>query len=409
MLIKNSYPKIKSHVFLLLLLCAIFLGALTGIFLGSKAHVLKPLGDIFLNLLFTVVTPLVFFSIASAISELTYIGKIFIKMLLVFLFTSIIAAIFMLIVVMVFPLGQGMTLPLATSMPMMSINLSEHIVNMLTVSDFLKLFSRENMLALIIISILVGVATASLGEKAKSFAAFLQAGKDVSMKVVSYVMYYAPIGFFAYFAVLIGDMGSTLLESYLHVTLVYYFSALIYFVFALSFYAYLANKTWGVKIFWKNISLPAVTAFATCSSAASIPANLQATQQMGVTEKIYELVIPLGSLIHKDGSVLGGIVKIAFLFGLLHMPFASADVLMMACLISILVGTVMGAIPSGGMVGEMLILSVYAFPPQTLILMAAISLLIDPPATLLNVTSNTVCSMLVDRFNKSSRVSLRHT
>ncbi|HDV5728585.1 TPA: cation:dicarboxylase symporter family transporter, partial [Legionella pneumophila] len=167
------------------------------------------------------------------------------------------------------------------------------------------------------------------------------------------------------------------------------------------------GKSHGVRLFWGNIFLPAATSIATCSSAASIPANLMATKSMRIPAEIYETSIPLGSIIHKDGSVMGGVFKIAFLFGIFHLPFASLPVLMMALGVSLLVGTVMGAIPSGGMLGELLILSVYGFPPSVLIAVAAISIIIDPIATMVNVTSNSVCSMMIARLVEGKNWFLR--
>ncbi|VEB32438.1 sodium:dicarboxylate symporter protein [Legionella cherrii] len=123
-----------------------------------------------------------------------------------------------------------------------------------------------------------------------------------------------------------------------------------------------------------------------------------AAKKMQVAPEIYETVIPLGTIIHKDGSVIGGMFKIAFLFGIFHLNFSSPGVLLTALGISLLVGTVMGAIPSGGMLGELLILSAYGFPPSVLIIIAAISIIIDPLATMLNVTCNSVSSMMVARL-----------
>ena len=106
----------------------------------------------------------------------------------------------------------------------------------------------------------------------------------------------------------------------------------------------------------------------------------------------------MGTILHKEGSVIGGIVKIAFLFGLFHLDFSGFSVLLTAIVIALLVGTVMGAIPSGGMLGELLILHVYGFPPSALMTIVAISIIIDPLATMLNVTGNTVGSMLIARL-----------
>ncbi|MGC1182115.1 MAG: cation:dicarboxylase symporter family transporter [Legionella sp.] len=86
----------------------------------------------------------------------------------------------------------------------------------------------------------------------------------------------------------------------------------------------------GIKLFWSNIFLPLITAIATCSSAASISVNLTATKKMRVPSEIYETVIPLGSLIHKDGSVIGSVFKIAFLFGIFHLNFSGISILLTA-------------------------------------------------------------------------------
>lgn len=395
------YRKTRAYHFVTLLLCSILCGALTGYIIGPAAVKLKPFGDIFLNLMYTLVVPLIFFSLASAIASMEQVHKmwrILSRMLFTFLVTSIIAAVFMVLAVKLFPLHTTLSLPI-TAMPIAgNSNMTNQLANILTVSNFSDLLNRDNMLALIFISILIGFATVGAGEKAKPFQLFLQAGSQVSMKAIEYIMYYAPIGFFAYFAVLVGQAGPELIKDYMNITILYYSAALLYFLIGFSLFAYFSAKRQGVSTFWKNSIIPATTAIATCSSAASIPTNLLAAKKIGVPEQIYELVIPLGSIIHKDGSVLGGVIKIAFLFSIFHLPFVGIFTLLTAILIALLVGTVMGAIPGGGMIGEMLILSVYGFPPQALIIVAAISILIDPPATLLNVTGNTICSMIIARL-----------
>lgn len=392
---------IRSYLFPATLIAAIILGGLTGYYFGQDAKQLKPFGDIFLNLIFTAIVPLIFFSVSSAIAKsgsISRLGKMFFYMLSVFLFTSMLAAVYAICVVLIFPPASGINLSLTMPVVVSTITLSSQIAGMFTVSDFSKLLSHENILALIIFSILVGIASSLAKDKGKVFTAFLQSGEDVFMRVFSIIMYYAPIGFFAYFAALVSELGPKLIESYARVTLIYYVSVIIYFIFAYTFFAWLAAKNKGVKSFWSNILLPLTTSIATCSSAASIPANLAAAKEMGVAPEIYETVIPLGTIIHKDGSVIGGIFKIAFLFGIYHMSFASLPVLITALGVSLLVGTVMGAIPGGGMLGELLILSVYGFPPSVLIAIAAISILIDPLATMLNVTGNSVSTMLIARL-----------
>lgn len=406
MVLLAIYRKTKAYHLLLLLLCSILLGALTGYKMGSDATQLKPFGDVFLNLLFTFIGPLIFFSVSSAVASiprLKTMWKMFMGMMGVYVFTGIIAALLMIVAVLVFPPAKGVNLPLLSSIKIQPLHLADEITSMFTAPDFSALFSRNSTLSLILFAFLVGLAASGLGERAKPFTRFLQSGMDVFMKAVTYVMYYAPIGFFAYFAVLVGELGPKLIETYYRSAAIYYGTGLFYFVVAFTFYAYLAKKREGVKRLAKHISMPAITALATCSSAASLPANLLAAQRIGVPAQIVEFTLPLGTIIHKDGSIMGGILKIAFLFGIFHLSFSGLSVLLTALIISLLVGTVMGAIPSGGMVGEMLILSVYGFPPQTLMMIAAISIIIDPLATMLNVTSNTVCSMLIARVTEKRK------
>lgn len=406
-----QYKTLKSFLFPIILISSILLGGLTGYVLGQDAQRLKPFGDIFLNLIFTAIIPLIFFSVSSAIARagsLGKLGKIMSYMAVVFLFTGTVAALYSLFIVSLFPPAQDVYLQLAQPEKMATLSFSNQLVGIFTVPDFSKLLSQDHILALIVFSILVGLAVSHSNEKGKLFAEFLHAGEEIFMRVFSLIMYYAPIGFFAYFAVLVSELGPKFMESYVRVAVLYYTFGLIYFLVVLTVYAYLAGKAQGIKLFWQNIFLPMVTSLATCSSAASIPANLAATKQMRVPAEIYETTVPLGAIIHKDGSVIGGVFKIAFLFGIFHMDFSGAAVIITAFGVSLLVGTVMGAIPSGGMLGELLILSVYGFPPSVLIAIAAISIIIDPIATMLNVTGNSVSSMMIARLVEGKNWWLGH-
>ncbi len=400
-MVTSQLTTIRTYAVPIILISSILFGGLTGYWLGPDAQFLKPLGELFLNLIFTAIVPLIFFSISSAIAQvgsLKKLGKIAFYMAVVFIFTGIVAGLYAIVIVTFFPPGQGVSLHLAMPEKISTVSFSSQIVGVFTVSDFSKLFSHEHIMALIVFSILVGLAVTCAKEKGTLFATFLQSGEEIFMRVFSLIMYYAPIGFFAYFAVLVSELGPNLIESYIRIAVIYYVSSLLYFLVAFTWYAYMAGKTTGIKLFWSNVFLPMVTSIATCSSAASIPANLVATRAMRVTPEIYETAIPLGSIIHKDGSVIGGVFKIAFLFGIFQLNFSSPPILLTALGVSLLVGTVMGAIPSGGMLGELLILTVYGFPSSSLIAIAAISIIIDPLATMLNVTGNSVSNMLIARL-----------
>lgn len=391
----------KSYRFPIILLSSIILGAIIGLIAGEKAVALKPLGDLFLNLMFMIVIPLVFFSITSAIASMgdaKRLGKIMGTMISVFLLTGIIAATVAIIGVKVFPPAEGVNIEMVqTEAPGEEFSIGDQIVSTITVSDFSGLLSRSNMLALIFFSVIMGLATTLIGEKGKPFASFLSAGNEVMLKMVNIVMYYAPIGLGAYFAALVGEFGPTLLGSYFRVVLYYYPLSIIYFVVFFSLYAFLGGGKKGVNVFWKNTLSPVVTSIATCSSAASLPVNLEVTKKMGVPADIRETTLPLGVSLHKDGSVIGGVLKITFLFGVFGMNFSGLNTYLLVIGVALLVGMVMGAIPQGGMIGEMLILSLFGFPPEALPIVAAISTIIDPPATLLNVVGDNPASMMVAR------------
>lgn len=402
---------IKNYATPLVLLLSILVGGIVGVIMGPEAKVLEPLGQIFLNLIFTIIVPLVFFSITSSIanmSEMKRLGKILVTIVVVFAITAIISALISIVGVYINNPTEGMDEHAIESIlgdsngeiseEAKALSLPEQLVKTVTVNDFSLLFSKNNMLQLIIISVIFGISVAMVGEKARVLKDFLSASSEVMMKMVKIIMYYAPIGLACYFASIIGQLGTQILAGYLKVFLLYIGISVVYYFMFFSLYAYVAAGKTGFKAFWKNSVGPAVTALATCSSAASIPVNLHAAKNIGVPDDIAETVIPLGVSTHKDGSVIGGVLKIVFLFGLFGKDYNSIPMLFSILVVSLLVGAVMGAIPGGGMIGEMLILSIYGFPPSALPVIAVISTIIDAPATLLNSSGNTVCAMMVARF-----------
>ena len=274
----NPPPFLKSYGFSILLIASILVGATLGILYQKDAARLKPLGDLFLNLLFTVIIPLIFFSISSTVASMTNLrrlGKILFVMMLVFVITGLIASAVMMAAVIFFPPASGVNLSLAAGEGLQPFKAADQIVRAFSVPDFPDLLSKNNMLALIIFSMLVGVAASAAGEKGKDFTRFLASANAVMMKLISFIMYYAPIGLCAYFAYLVGVFGPELLGSYARAMAVYYPTALSYFFIAFTFYAYLAGRGRGIKTFWSHIIPPSVLSLATGSSMATIPASLR--------------------------------------------------------------------------------------------------------------------------------------
>lgn len=389
----------------LILLGSVAVGAFIGFVFKEKAAKLKPFGDLFLNLLFTAVVPLVFFSLSSAIaahSNIRRLGKIASAMLIVFFITGIISSCIMLFAVRTFNPAKDITLQNQPTTEAPHEKLSQKIVGSVSVKNFSELLDRKNILALIIFSILVGLASQFAGDKGEAFRKFLTSGSEVMGQLIKIIMYYAPIGLGAYFAYIVGTFGSQILGSYARVVAMYYPIAILYFAIGFSIYAFIGGGAKGFRDFWKYIAPPAITAFGTGSSLAALPANLEAAEKIGVPLDVREIVLPLGATIHMDGSCLAAVMKIAVLFTLYGRDFSGFETMAGAVGVAILCGVVMSGIPGGGFLGEALIVSLYGFGPEALFIASMIGTVVDSPATMINSTGDTAAAMIVNKFTKKN-------
>jgi len=391
----------RSYRFPVILLLSIIIGSVLGLILGKKATVLQPLGDIFLNLMFTIVVPLVLITVTSAVASmanLRRLGKILGTMLAVFIITGLIAAAITTIVVVIYPPAKGVKLELPQAEQIQPLKTADQIVKAFTVNDFQALLSRRSMMPLIVFSILLGLSISLLKEKAEPVVKLLNILSEAMIKMISIIMYYAPIGLGAYFAALVGDFGPQLLGAYGRAMLVYYPLSIAYFFVAFAVYSYFAAGKEGTKKFFKVIFEPAITALATQSSLATLPVNLKAAKRLGIPKDVREIVLPVGATMHMDGSCISAILKISFLFGIFGMPFSGIGTFVTAFFVAVLSGVVMSGVPGGGLIGEMLIVSLYGFPPEAFLIIAMIGYLVDPPATMVNATGDTVAAMMVTRL-----------
>jgi Na+/H+-dicarboxylate symporter len=384
----------------LILLGGIILGAIIGVVFGKQATVLKPIGDIFINLMFTIVAPLVFVSIANAVGSMlnmNRLGKILGSLIVTFIGTGIVASALVLIVVNLWSPAASTSIVMQAGDTQQAASISDMIVNTLTVNDFSGLMSKKNMMPIIIAAIAFGFATATCGGEKSVVGKLLDNLNTIIMKLVDMIMMFAPIGLGAYFANLIGELGPQLIGDYARTMAIYYPMCVVYGVVFYPIYAYIGAGSLGVKRMIKYIFNPAVTAFATQSSVATLPVNLEACKKIGVPEDIGNIVLPMGATMHMDGSVLSSIIKIAFLFGVFNIPFTGAGTYLMAIMVSILSAFVLSGAPGGGLVGEMIIVSLFNFPPEAFPIIATIGFLVDPAATCLNATGDTIAAMIITR------------
>ena len=406
---KKFLSNYKSTI---ILLVAIIVGAFVGIIFQEKATILSPFGDIFLNLLLVIIVPLIFLTITTSIAKMKQpkrLGKIMVTIIGVFIFTSIISVLFgfasTYFVKLVSPEdGEKIRISLENQTLDNSqedseeLTIADRTVNLLTVNDFQKLLSKDNIIALLIFSIIFGIAINMSGEKGEPVYKFLESANVIVNNIVKIIMYYAPIGLGCYFASLVGSFGASIAVGYLKTFVIYTIVALLFYFGIYTFYAFLAGRKKGIKLFWKNALPSTLTALATCSSAASIPVNIECSKKMGVPEDIAQTTIPLGTSFHKDGSIIGSVFKIMFLVCLFGTNISTAGSIFGILGVALLANLLITAVPiGGGTISEMLILSMLGYPPAALPILTIIATIIDPPATMLNVVGDTVSSMMVTR------------
>lgn len=389
---------LKNYQFSIILLIGVMVGAVAGLILGEQATVVKPIADVFLNLVFCLIVPIVFFSIAASIANMENVSKLK-KILLIFLaviiVSGIITSVLALLTVNIFPVTDGNPIKLSGNNEKLEASLN--LVNMLTVSDFSMLLSKDNMLPLIIFSIMFGIATSMLGDKVPGMKQFLNNMTEVFSKMVAFIMKLAPVGIACYFASMIGQMGGQVVGSIARLSIVYVVFCILFFVITSTAYAYWGGGIDGLKAYWKHITLPLTTAMGTCSSTACIPVNLIAAQRMGIPDDICDIVIPLGGSTHKNGVVSVQIMKIAFLFALYQRDFDLQQMLL-AVAVAVISGIIVGTIPSGGFIGELFICTAFGFPTEAVPLIVIMGTLTDPFCTMINVTSDPAVSMVIARL-----------
>ena len=400
---------IKNYKQSLILILAIIIGTILGLILKSDAQVLSPLGDIFINLLYVVIVPLIFLTITTSISKMEspkrlkkLIGTIF----LVFIITSLVSVFIGLIATSTTKLVEVddsakilEILDKDYQAEDLEVNILERTVQALTVHDFKDLLSKDNILPLIVFSFLFGCSLNMNKEKNKPLIKILESLTTVTMNLIKIIMYYAPIGICCYFAALIGSFGASIAVGYLKTFIIYLIVSILFYLIIYTIYAYISKGFIGVKKYWKNILPATLTSISTCSSAASIPINIECAKKIGVPSDIAETTIPLGTSFHKDGSIIGSVFKIMFLVSLFNTQIIGVSSIAKIVLVSLMATILIAAVPiGGGTISEMLIISMMGYPQSALPILTIIATIIDAPATMLNVVGDTASSMLVTRI-----------
>ena len=393
--------KTSSYREPLILIAFVALGAVLGIVLGEKAAFLYPIGQIWLNMLFVLLAPLIFFSISSSIAGITdtrRVGKMLALTIGIFVLTAAAAGIYMFLVTGIFGVDTSIQIEAGEAAgERAAAGIGEQIVNAFTVSDFPLVISRGHILALIVFTVFFGITVSVLGEKGRPVAEWLSNLSLVFYKMVALLMKLAPLGLLAYFANLTGTYGADLLKSYVRGLLIYYPAAIIYFFVFLALYAFLTAGPWGVKNYFKNILTPALTALGTRSSAAALPLQLDACDKLGVPREVSSVVVPVGATCHMDGACIATIYEIVLCCALFSRPLNSIGDFAFALVIAVAGSVAVSSVPGGGAAMETMVISAFGFPAAALPVLLMMTQLFDAGCTLINSCGDTAASMLVTR------------
>ena len=374
-------------------LVGLILGIIFGLLLPGLTPQIKFIGTYYITILKYMVVPVVITTISVSIFNSTKLkSKLVFKTLLVFV--SMFTATFLLsslLVTLINP-SNGFVLVNEDWSGNTSIPGILGMLGNLIPKDLKKFATGGNLFTVILIAVVLGYVCSKF-EKGEKVINVIDKIKEFLFKVLGYYMYVTPFAVFSLISNTIVEYGPIVLGVGAKYILTAYICAIGALLVVMILPILLITKMSPITFIKKVYKIWMIT-LSTCSSAASIPTNLECAKNIGVSEDIADTMIPLGTSFHKDGSVIGSVFKIMFLVYLFGATPSLGSVIATALLATLLVT----AVPvGGGTISEALILSMMGFPIEALPILTIIATIIDPPATLLNVVGDTSSSMLVAR------------
>lgn len=392
------------------LLFFIILGVLAGLFVGwfwGRAAVgVAWMGDLFLNTLSMLVIPLLISAVISGVTsvgDVRNLGRLSAVTIVYYLVTVVIAVLIGLLMVNLIQPGVGISTaglepPTEVIEAAQERDIGEILLSMVA-PNLIAAAAETNLLPLIIWSVAFGIAIASLGEKGKPAAQFFESFNEGMMLLVSWVMYFAPIGVFGLIAGMFGAAGST--EAFvekisavgLHVVTV--LSGLtVHFAVLILIMVFVARQPVSYLV---NMLRAIVTAFATASSTATLPLTIQCAKESGIDERARRFVLPLGSTVNMDGTALYEAAAAMFIAQAYDLQLGlgqQAIIVVTATLAAI------GAagIPQAGLVTMIIVLQVVGLPLEGIGLLLAVDWFLDRFRTATNVWGDAVGAAVVDRY-----------
>lgn len=382
------------------ILIAVVIGLIIGFISPAAAKFLSPLGDVFLRLLKMLIVPLVFFSITSGvckmgdIKQLKAVGFRFAVWIII---SAIVASLAGVAAGLIVQPGRGTAEFLAAEGAAKAVEYN-FISNMVSwvPTNIVEAMNTANMLQIIFFCLFLGVALLALGDKVKTFIAFIDQGSDVMLKITDYVMRYSPIGIMSLMATMVSTVsGAMMKEIVVFLITDNVCCAILLFIIYPLIVKFLA-KLDPVR-FMKQISPTILVAATTTSSAATLPVSLKlAGEKLGIPENIYGFTLPLGNTAGMSGFALFVGLCCIFASNLYGFPITLGRIVefvFLGMILSIGAAGVKGA----GVVMSTVLLETLGMPLTLIPVLAAIWPTIDPAHTILNNVGDLVGTAAIAR------------
>ena len=385
---------------------SLVLGVIAGLLLQSWSDIavtyIKPFGTIYLNLIKMVVVPVVLLSIMQGIislQDVRKVGSIGVKTVAFYMCTTALAVTLGLLFANILNVGGGYVIATedlvyeAKEAP----SFIDTLVNIFP-SNFFQPMASANMLQVIVIAILFGFGIILAGEKGKAAQEFVDSFAEVCFKVMGMILELSPIGVFALICPVVAENGPAVLLPLLKVILVAYVGYICHMILVYSM-AVKGFAGMNPVTFFKGMSRPIMFAFSSASSVGTLPFNLEATQKLGARKSVASFVLPLGATINMDGTAIyQGVcaIFIAEIFGIDLGLSQQLTIILTATLASI--GT--AGVPGSGMIMLAMVLQSVGLPVEGIALVAGIDRILDMGRTVVNITGDAACTIVVDAWEK---------
>jgi Na+/H+-dicarboxylate symporter len=380
----------------------IFIGMLVGYFFGIIAGpvivpYLKPVGDIFVRLIFMLAAPLIFFSITSGVAgmkDISTFGRIGGKIFRLYLLTTAIAALLGLGLASIIKPGAGFVMDAAASPVEREIpSIVQSIVEMVPRNPFAAL-SDMNLVQIIVFSIFLGVSLILMGEKGETIRDFFQKMVDTLTILTGVVMQTAPIGVFALMATTGASYGFAVLAPLAKFFATEYLAMILQFVIVYSVIVSVLAKVNPLQFFRKIIPVIVMT-LSTVSSAATLPVSMKVSEdELGVPKEISGFTLPLGATVNMDGAALNIPISILFSAQIFGLELTAAHIFTLI-FSAIIMSAGAAGVPGGAIIFILMILEQFGLPTEAFALIIAVYRIIDMGLTCINVCGDLACTTAV--------------